>query len=275
MREVVLPTFVPVLQPISRTLEELSAIGVRLIEVHGDAPDIHIDLTDETAVDALVRVLRSLPLKVHSVHCAFSRPTEEAWDVSQPDEGKRATALRNREKVIRASARLGARHVVIHPGTGHRSRERLGHSRASLAQLTGIAQDAGMRIAVENLPPDHLGGCLAEMESLLEGLNPAVVGFCLDTGHAMLGEDPLGDYIRALGDRIFGIHWHGNDHSDDAHRFPDVNHAQWDEFFAALDEVGYKLPITVEAVPPAGTSLKAAFQSVRAALQGKRASRTL
>jgi sugar phosphate isomerase/epimerase len=72
---------------------------------------------------------------------------------------------------------------------------------------------------------------------------------------------------------MLGIHWHGNDHSDDSHYFPDVDHAKWDEFFAALDEVGYNLPVTVEAVPPASMSLDDALQSVRAALQGKQAPR--
>jgi sugar phosphate isomerase/epimerase len=67
---------------------------------------------------------------------------------------------------------------------------------------------------------------------------------------------------------MFGIHWHGNDHTDDAHLFPDVTHPKWDEFFTALDEVGYDLPVTLEAVPPATTSLEEALRSVRAALQG-------
>lgn len=275
MREVVVPTFVSMYQPISRTLEELSAIGVRLIEVHGDAPHTHIDVTDETAVDALARVVEALPLKVHSVHCAFSQPTEEAWDISQPDEARRATALSNRTKVIKSSARLGARHVVVHPGAGHRGMEWLARSRASLMALAEIAQDAGTKIAVENLPPDQLCGSLADMESLLHGLDPAVVGFCLDTGHAMLGEDSIGDYVRALGGRMFGIHWHANDNSEDAHLFPDVDQAEWGEFFTALDEVGYDLPVTLEAVPPATTSLEQALRLTRASLQRRRAPRTV
>jgi sugar phosphate isomerase/epimerase len=275
MREIVVPTFYSMSQPISKTLEQLAGAGVRLVELHGDAPDTHLDVTDEDAMNALAQVVRGLPLEVHSVHCAFSQPSEEAWDLSQPDEAKRATAFRNRVKVVEASARLGARHVVVHPGAGNRSKERLTHSRMSLVQLAEIARDAGTKLAVENLLPDQLCGSLAEMQSLLEGLDPTVVGFCLDTGHAMLGRDALVDYIRALGNRMLGIHWHSNDNSEDAHRFPDVTHAKWDEFFAALDEVGYDLPVTLEAVPPAGTSLEEAFRSTRAALQGERAPRVV
>ena len=86
----------------------------------------------------------------------------------------------------------------------------------------------------------------------------------------MLGEDTIGDYVRALSDRMAGIHWHASDHGEDAHLFPDVEHGEWDEFFAALDEVGYSRPVTVEAVPPAKTPLEEAVRSVRAALQGVR-----
>lgn len=275
MREIVIPTFYSMSQPISRTLEQLAAAGVRLVELHGDAPNTHLDLTDKTAVDALAHVVRGLPLKVHSVHCAFSQPSEEAWDISQPDEDKRASALGNRVKVIRASARLGARHVVVHAGAGRTSKERLARSRASLVEMAETARDAGTKIAAENLLPDQLCGSLAEMEALLDGLDPAVVGFCLDTGHAMLGQDAPGDYIRALGSRMLGIHWHGNDYREDTHHFPDVTHAKWDDFFAALDEAGYDLPVTLEAVPPAGTSLADAFRSTRAALRGERAPRVV
>lgn len=274
MRETVIPTFFCMSQPISKTLEQLAAAGVQLVELHGDAPDTHLDMMDEGAVHALAQVVRRLPLDVHSVHCAFSQPSEEAWDISQPNDSKRALALRNRTNVIKTSARLGAHHVVIHPGAGHRGEERLARSRASLIELARIARDAGTKIAVENLPPDQLCGSLGEMESLLDHLDPAVVGFCLDTGHAMLGQDALDDYVRALGDRMLGVHWHGNDCSEDAHHFPDVNHSQWDAFLAALDDVGYNLPVTLEAVPPPTISLEEALRLTRASLQRKRASPT-
>jgi sugar phosphate isomerase/epimerase len=254
-------------------LEEIAVAGARLIELHGDAPDSHIDLTDESAVNAVAQVIERLPLEVHSVHCAFSQPNEQAWDISQPDADKRATALCNRMKVIVSSARLGARHVIVHMGVRDRGKEPLARSRESLTQLVETAREHGARIAVENLPPDHLGGSLAEVTQVLEDLDPEIAGFCLDTGHAMLGRDAPCDFIRALGDRLFGIHWHSNNCKEDAHLFPGVDQTDWDEFFAALDEVGYDSPITVEAVPPENMSLERAVREVRAALQERRAPR--
>ena len=270
MREIVVPSFVSMSQPVAETLEQLAAVGVRLVELLADAPDRHIDLADDAAVGALAEVVRGLPLAVYSVHGGFSHPSEEAWDISQPDQAARAAALRRHTQVVRSSGLLAAHHVVIHPGVRQRGEDRLRHSRDSLAELGEVAREAGTVLAVENLPPDHLCGSLAETQLLFDGLDPAVVGFCLDTGHAMLGEDTTGDYIRALSDRMVGIHWHASDHADDAHLFPDVEHGEWDEFFAALDEVGYNRPVTVESVPPATTPLEEAVRSVRAALQGER-----
>lgn len=270
MREIVVPSFVSMSQPVAEAMAQLAAVGVRLVELLADAPDRHIDLADENAVRALSEAVNRLPLSVYSVHCGFSYPSEDAWDVSQPDEAARAAALRRHAQVVRGSALLGAHHVVIHPGVRHRGEDRLRHSCSSLAELAEVAREAGTVVAVENLPPDHLCGSLAEMQQVLDDLDPAVVGFCLDTGHAMLGEDTLGDYIQALSDRMIGIHWHASDHGDDAHLFPDVEHGEWDEFFAALDAVGYSRPVTVEAVPAPTTPLEEAIRSVRAALQGVR-----
>lgn len=271
MQEIVVPTFLSLFQPIRRTLQQIAASGVRLIELHGDAPATHVDLTDDAAATALLEVVRELSLEVHAVHCAFSQPTEQDWDISQPDGAGREAALRRRAQVIRAAARLGARHVVVHPGIRQRDRARLVHSRAALATLAETARPTGVKIAVENLPPDHLGGCLADMESLLEGLDPVTVGCCLDTGHALLGQDPLASYLAALGDRLLGVHWHSNDGPLDAHLFPEAGDGKWDDFLAGLEAAGYSLPVTIEAVPPFTTSLADALRPLRLMLSEHRA----
>jgi sugar phosphate isomerase/epimerase len=275
MREIVIPSFYCLSRPISEVLEGMADAGVRLIELHGDAPDIHVDLTNKSAVSAIAWTVERLPLGVHSIHCAFSSPSEHAWDISQPDVGGRAAALSRRMKVIASAAMLDARYVIVHPGVRQRGRERLARCREGLAQLVETAREHGTKIAVENLPPDHLGGSLEEIRWILDGLDPEVAGFCLDTGHAMLGQDDPCDYIRGLGDRLCAIHWHTNNHEDDAHLFPGVDGTVWDDFFAALDEVGYDLPVTVEAVPPETVSLADAVREVRAALQEGRTPRVL
>ena len=267
MKRIVAPTFLSLDRPIAEVLGQVAAAGVRLIELHGDAPDRHIDLTDEAAVSSVARVAAELGLEVHSVHGPFSNPTEEAWDISNPDDAKRAGAVANHARVIRTAAKLGASHVVIHAGVRDRSGFRSAHCRASLEELSDAAREAGIKLAVENLPPDYLVSSVADVRRMIDGLDPDVVGFCLDTGHAMLGSDSPTDYVRAFHDRLLGVHWHYNDGKNDTHLFPSHEHSDWRAFLAALAETGYDLPVTVEAVPPDGLSLREAFRAAREAFR--------
>ena len=156
MRQVVAPTFFPLHQPIVRVLEELSAAGVGLVELYGDSPKIHVDLTDAAAVDSILQAMTRLPIRVYSIHGGFSNPSEEAWDVSQPDADKRRLAIERHATVLRAAKRLGAHHVVIHPGIENRNSGRMEHCRASLELLARSASEAGVLLAIENMPPTYL-----------------------------------------------------------------------------------------------------------------------
>ena len=109
------------------------------------------------------------------------------------------------------------------------------------------------------------------MRQLLDGLDPAIVGFCLDTGHANLGPDSPADYINALGERLIAIHWQDNNGTGDDHLFPGIGSIPWADFFAALTEVGYDLPVTVESSLPEGMSLAQAVSIAREALAENRA----
>lgn len=273
MRQVVAPTFFPLHQPAVRVLEELSAAGVELVELYGDSPKIHVDLTDESAVDAVREALDRLPIKVYSIHGGFSNPCEEAWDISQPDADKRQSAVERHTEVLRAAVRLGAHHVVIHPGIENRTSRRMEDCRASLQQLAESAREMGTLLAIENMPPTYLAATPEETRSLIDGLDPKAVGFCLDTGHAMLGNGGIGDYIRLLSDRIVAIQWHDNDGKNDSHLYPGAGENTWDEFFAGLREFNIDLPVTVEAAPPDGIPLQTAIREVQQALLESRTPR--
>jgi sugar phosphate isomerase/epimerase len=265
MKRIVAPSFISLTRPLSEVLGQVAAAGVRLIELHGDAPDKHIDLTDDAAVAAAATVAADVGLRIHSVHSPFSSPSEEAWDLSQPDPEKRRRAVENHSKVIRSAGKLGAAHVVIHAGVRGRGGGRVADCRESLRKLSLVAREAGVKIAVENLAPGYLVGSVEDMVGMLDGLDPRTVGFCLDTGHATLGSDSPCDYIRALSDRVLAVHWHCNDGTEDTHAFPSNGGPECREFLTALAEIGYDLPITVEAVPPDGVPLADAFNAARGA----------
>jgi len=266
LRQVVAPTFYPLHQPILQVLEELSAAGIRLVELYGDSPRIHVDLMDDSAVEAVRQALDRLPIKVYSIHAGFSNPSEEAWDISEPDAEKRRLAVERHETVLRAAKKLGAHHVVIHPGIENRNGRRFEDCRESIRLLAESAREAGVLLAVENMPPTYLGATPDETRSLLEGMDPKAVGFCLDTGHAMLGNGGVGDFFKVLGRRIVAIQWHDNDGKNDEHLYPGEGKNSWDEFFAGLDRFNIDLPVTVEAAPPEGITLETAVAEVQQAL---------
>ncbi len=271
MKEVVAPTAFWQQQPAATVVELFSQAGITLAEIVADAPGTHIDLTDEQAVAVLAAVMGGLPIRTYAIHSAFDVPSPQAWDISQADQAQRDSAIRGHITILRAGARLGVHHYVIHPGIDIVSDQRLATSHASLQQLAEAAGESGTRIAVENLPPGLLGSTIGQMQQLLDGLDPAIVGFCLDTGHAYLGPDSLTDYIRAFAEQLIAVHWQDNNGTGDDHLFPGTGVIPWEEFFAVLDDVGYGLPVTVESSLPEGMSLPEAVHLAREALAENRA----
>ena len=96
------------------------------------------------------------------------------------------------------------------------------------------------------------------------------MGYCCDTGHAHLAGEGPAAYVRACADRLIGVHWHDSSGGEDDHLFPGLGVIDWEVFFAALREVGYTAPITVEALPPAGYDLGALATAARETLAGLR-----
>lgn len=272
MKEVAGHTALLLEQPVAEALALFSQVGLTLAEVYGSAPTTHIDLTDESAVAALADTLTGLPIQSYSIHAPFNEPSRDSWEISQLDEAKRRAAVQGHIRILQASAVLGVQYVVIHPsGPGPISDRHLPNCRASLEQMVPTAQDLGIRIAVENMAPERLGGTLAQMRQLLAGFDPQTVGFCLDTGHAHLGPDSPADYIRALSEHLIGIHWNDNHGTEDEHLFPGFGTIAWDEFFTALAEVGYDSPVTLEAFVPEGMRLAEAVRLAQKALAENRA----
>ncbi len=274
MRRVVTPTFFWLDKPAAQVVRDLADQGVRLLELSADQPATHIDLRDHNAVKALASLLQELGTKVHSVHAAFANPDPEEWDFSNPNHSARWRAIGNHSAVIRGAALLGAKHITIHPGHTTRGHDRLHHVRDSFATLAETANREGIKIAVENLPPSFVACSVAELTEVLTGLPADLVGFCLDTGHAMLGPNAPVQYVRALGSRLIAIHWHDNAGLEDDHIFPGFGKSDWEsELLPALRDIGYDRPITIEAIPPVDVPIAQAISEAEKALEDYHAPR--
>lgn len=267
MNKVALATFFWELDALSDVMVRLCNKGVEFVEVHSNAPGTHIDMSEDVQVQAVLDTMTRMPIRVGSVHSGFTRPSELAWDISHSDEAIRTRAIRKHQDVIFAAKKLGAYHIALHPGPQETGKDRLCVARDSIAELAETARGLSIKIAVENLPPGHLGSTIAEMKFLLDGSDPKVVGLCLDTGHASIGNDSPVDYINAFPNRLIAVHWHDCHQGRDAHLFPGMGDTNWQEFFSTIQSCRACPRFVLEAVPNNEVSLAEGIREIEQAIK--------
>lgn len=187
----------------------------------------------ELAADA--RLCAEAGLAV-TTHAQFHDLTLGAAD---PELRALSVALLRRD--IEASARAGARLVVIHAGQlpwtdypdpalsaehadlrrqeADLRRDFVARAVESVASLASAARTAGIGLALENLPnPAEVPRTPAEMAAFRE----TGCDFCLDTGHAQIAGFAPADFLSLLGGRVAHLHLHRNDGVFDLHLPPDT-----------------------------------------------------
>lgn len=239
--------------PVAGRLGELLSVGVEWIEPQFSKPDA-FDAEDKTFVDESRRQISDAGLRVWSVHSPFGRDV----DISSDDKRIRERGVAGIKRAVRGCAALGGRIVVVHmsdalPEGGDRS-VHLEIARESVDSIVDVAQESGIRIAIENLLPNYLGESAEELLSIVDQYPPEIVGVCLDTGHAHVKAD--GDPMkavaiaRALAKRIITTHLHDNDGTGDQHRVPGFGSIDWREMSQTLAASVYDGPLMFKVTGP-------------------------
>lgn len=220
--------------------------GIAGIEI---APNhVPLALADADYRAALTRLARQGAPPVYSLHTPF-RP---AHDLSVLNDEVRLGAVARIEEEMELARALGARLVVVHASwdpiaPGERG-QRWAQARRSLTRLVEKARGLSLRLALETQKRGYLPDSTADAVEMLDGLDPALIGYCLDANHSNL-TDSLPDTVRALGPRIWNIHLSDNDGMDERHWMPFRGVIDWQAFMAALREVHYTGPLTYELAP--------------------------
>ncbi len=174
---------------------------------------------------------------IRSVHLPFA-----PFDVIEPastDPALRRSFVEWQSEIIRVSADRGAQIAVVHPSgepyDEATREENLKCAIDSLAQITDVANEAGIKLAIENLPRTCIGRDCREMAAIGEAIPGAY--FAFDANHSLT--DANVDMIKTMGERIVALHISDYDFVDEQHLFPGQGKNPWQAILAALEEVNY------------------------------------
>ena len=221
------------------SLTEIARAGVRCVEL-SCSPE-HFD-PGRTDPDQVGRLLHRLGLAAPVGHSPIGDT-----DCGDLNEDHRRASVATIGACLAPLACMGAECVVVHANgpfvryTHENVQASLASSRRSIVELTDMAGEAGIKIAVENLPSygqPRPGHSMAQLREVIADL-PEHVGLCLDTGHAVLSGCDLAEELADAGARLLHIHAHDTDGSEDRHWVPGRGVIDWPAFLARLDALGF------------------------------------
>ena len=147
---------------------------------------------------------------------------------------------------------------------------------ASVSELVPVAAEAGVQIALENLPATGLP-CrplvsMQELRAFIAGFPAQQVGLCLDTGHACISGLDAAVQARVAGERLIALHLQDVDGESDCHWVPGNGVIDWAALGQALTDIDFDGAWTIEALSAKTDASAAEVATACAALQERWAS---
>lgn len=188
----------------------------------------------EHSQEEQVKICKELGFNIIFAHLGYQN-INSIWE-----EGEIGDSLVERYKNdIRNCKENGISMVVMHltskkkaPMYGEIGLERI-------KKIVKYAKELNVKVAFENT---KIKGYL---EYVLGNIKDDNVGICFDAGHYHVHFDDEFDF-EFFKDRIFAVHLHDNDKSDDLHLLPFDGTIDWKTVITKLKECNYEGPITLE-----------------------------
>ncbi|RKY00272.1 hypothetical protein DRP77_11750 [Candidatus Poribacteria bacterium] len=242
-----------------RLASELAGEGVTALEA---GPKLFAEGGEEE-VKRVVRALKKEGIRIFSVHAPFG---EEA-NLSALDGEARRKAVEVHKRVIRNAALAGAEVVIVHPGV-RASEEDIPKMEeilpSSLSEVVREAESCGVKIALENMLPDHPGREAESIRRTVELISSPNLGVCFDTGHAHVAGKGELEAFEKLKDLIIAFHLQDNDSTRDMHLQPPYGTIDWKGIVEGIKSMGFESPMTIEAAPWGGVGFGWMLREVEA-----------
>lgn len=184
------------------------------------------------------------------------------WSRSLGDAGaaERAAARDDLERMLQITAWLGCDTLLTIPGSVDvfflpdrkpmPTRQVWENAEDGIRSLIPTAAQCGVRMAIENVWNKFLTTPL-EMSWFIDQFDSSWVGAYVDVGNLLRTGHPQ-DWLRHLGDRVYGIHFKDYRVSvGTIDGFVDLleGDVNWPEVMRAIREIGYQGPIVAEMIP--------------------------
>ena len=225
-------------------LLQIAGHGFTCIELF--ATRSHFDYRDDQAVQALAGWLNEAGLALHSVHAPITAHFgagdrwEPTYSNASGDAAKRQAAIAETGAALQLARHIPFEVLVVHLGTpdgrstpGDNNR---GAAARSADDICRLAQPLGVRVALEVIP-NALSTPVALVQ-MLDELETADAGVCLDFGHAFLGGD-VPDAIETVAEHLIATHVHDNRRRSDDHLVPYQGAINWDAALMSMQKIGY------------------------------------
>lgn len=181
-----------------------------------------------------VEYAKKLGLTIIFAHLEYKN-INAIWEEGQKGE----QLVKEYQKDIRECKENGIPMVIMHLTTTNIAPmyNELGLRR--IKEIVDYAKDLEVKVAFENTKK------LGYLEYVMQNIANDNVGICYDAGHCHIYFKDAFDY-KFFKNRIFAVHLHDNDQTDDLHLLPYDGTIDWKTVVAKLKECGYEGPITLE-----------------------------
>ncbi len=235
---------------IFEAIELIHTAGYKHVEIF--AKENHFPCDNAESVDRVKNELTSRALVPVSFHAPFGRNI----DIAATGERERGYAVWLMKQALQAAATIGCLIVVMHTSghaanTPHEAEQLLIQLQKTLNEILPVADRLGVKVALENITPNYIGGDLNNLVKLAKKYGKMGVGICLDTSHAHLWTN-ITEFIWQAGGNIITTHISDNKKQHDAHMPPGGGSINWPEVLAVMNAVGYNGFFTLELIRPNG-----------------------
>ena len=252
-----------IINPSIESIDFLKNQGVKAVET---GPSLLLNY-DEKSIGEIAGKFRTAGIELYSTHAPFVGDN----DLSQLNTEKRTKTVAVFKELLSHAAIAEIKCMIIHPGSilNNDEENRIDKLRLSIETLLPAAEKNGVKIALENMPPGHVGNLSSTIMKIVNEFDSPFFGACLDTGHANIGKENSLIAFENMRGKIIAFHFHDNDGARDIHLQPPYGTINWTALAKEVTKYTYDFPALIEAQPWNNASPGQLLKEVEAIFTGK------